>query len=92
MSEPALRHQMVCSENRINIILVDSNSNSHQHVLWPLYYFSRNFQEIRSLKSLKTKIIIIKVPVINYLTVQASSILKYIQLEKITQGSCMRSH
>ncbi|PIA60714.1 hypothetical protein AQUCO_00300318v1 [Aquilegia coerulea] len=68
MCEPTLGHQMVCFESRINVILVDTNSNSHQHVLWSLHNLPFNLQEI--LKGFKSKVIIDKVSVIYNLTVQ----------------------
>jgi len=76
MSEPSLRHQMVGLDHGINIILVDPNSNPHQHVLRPFNNSPLDFQEVRSLKSFKSKVIIFKITVIDDLTVQTSSVLK----------------
>ena len=76
MSEPSLRHQMISFDNRIDIILVDTNSNPHQHVLRPFNNISLYFQQVGPLKGLEAKVIIVKVSIIDYLTVQTSSILE----------------
>lgn len=76
MSEPSLRHQVVCLDRRIYVILVNSNSNPHQHVLRSFHNLPLDLQEIGPLKGFETKIIIVKVSIIDYLTVQASSILQ----------------
>lgn len=75
MSEPPLRHHVICLDSRINILLVNSNSNPHQHVLRPFNDLPLYLQEVRPLKGLEAKVIIVKVPVVNYLAIQSSSIL-----------------
>ena len=84
MSKPALRHHVVCFDSRFNIILMYADRNSHQHMLRPFRDLSTNFQQIGPLKSLKTKIIIVEISVIIYLTLQASSILKMMQNSKLS--------
>ena len=76
MSEPTLRHHVVCFDNRINIILVNSNSNSHQHMLRPFYNLPLNFQKVGPLKGFEAEIIIVKISIIYDLAVQTSRILK----------------
>ena len=66
---------MVCFDSRINVILVNSNRNPHQHVLRPFYNLPVDLQEVGPLKGFETKVIIVKVSVINDFTVQTSSIL-----------------
>jgi len=61
-----------------------ADRNSHQHMLRPFRDLSTNFQQIGPLKSLKTKIIIVEISVIIYLTLQASSILKMMQNSKLS--------
>jgi len=55
---------------------VNSNSNPHQHVLRPFHNLSLDLQEVGSFKGLEAKVIIVKVPIIDDLRVQASRILK----------------
>ena len=69
MSKPSLRHHVVCFDGRIYVILVNPNSNPHQHVLRPFHNLPLNLQEVRPLKGFESKIIIVKVPVIDYLAV-----------------------
>lgn len=67
---------MVCFDGRINVILVNPNSNPHQHMLGSFYNFSLDLQEVGPLQGFEAKIIIVKIPVVDDLTVQTSSILK----------------
>lgn len=76
MSEPPLRHHVIRLDSSINILLVNSNSNPHQHVLRPFNNLSSYLQEVGPLKGLEAKIIIVKVPVVNYLAIQLSCILE----------------
>ena len=84
MSEPPLRHHVICLDSRINIVLVNSNRNPHQHVLRPFYNLPIYLQEVRPLKGLEAKVIIVKVPVINDLTIKASRILVKKAIESIS--------
>lgn len=76
MSEPPLRHHMIGPNDRVNVTLVNSNSNPHQHMLRSFHNFSLDLQKVRPLKGFKAKVIIVKVTVIDDLTVQTSSILR----------------
>ena len=76
MGEPSLRHHVVSSDSRFYVILVNPNRDSHQHVLGPFNNLPLNLQEVRPLEGFEPKIIIVKVPVINYLAVQTRSILQ----------------
>lgn len=76
MGEPALRHQMVCVQCRINVVFVDADGNSHEHMLRSLNNLPCNLEEIRSLQCLEPKIIIVEISVVYDFTVQKSSILK----------------
>lgn len=75
MSEPTLSHQVIGFGGRFNVVFVDTNSNSHQQVLWSFYNLSINLQKVGPFKSFEAKIIIFKIPVIEDLTVQPFSIL-----------------
>lgn len=76
MCEPSLRHHMIRFDCRINIILVNSNSNPHQHVLRSFHNLPLHLQKVRPLKCFETKVVIVKVSVIDDFTVQTSSILQ----------------
>lgn len=46
MGEPALRQQMVCGNCSLNILLVDSDGDSHQHVLGALNNSTIHLQKV----------------------------------------------
>lgn len=79
MSEPMLRHQMVCFQSRISVIFVNTNRNPHQHVLWPFYNSTVHLQKVRPLKGFEAKIIKVKISVVDDRTIQACSILEPIK-------------
>ena len=37
MCEPTLTHQIISFDRCVDILLVDTNGDTHQHVLWTLY-------------------------------------------------------
>jgi len=76
VGEPSLRHHVVSFNSRVYVILVNPNRDSHQHVLRPFHNLPLNLQEVRPLKGFEPKIIIVEVPVIDYLAVQTRSILQ----------------
>lgn len=76
MSEPPLGHCVVCLQDRLNVLFVDPNRDSHQHVLWPLNHLVIHLKKVRSLQSFETEVIVIKVPVVDNLTVQTCRILQ----------------
>ena len=48
--------QLNCSlylNSSVNIITMNSDSHTHQHVLWPFGNFAVNFQQVRSLQCLE---------------------------------------
>jgi hypothetical protein len=63
--EPALAHQLVSVACSLDILLVDPNSNPHEHVLWPLHDGIVEPEQIGALQGLEAEVVIIKVPVIN---------------------------
>ena len=67
---------MVGFDGRVNVILVYPYRNSHQHVLRPFDDISTELQEVRPLQSFETKVVVIKISVVNYLAVQARGILE----------------
>ncbi len=75
MGEPALGHRMVGFENSFNIRFVNANSDPHQHVLRSLHNSPIDFEKVRSLQGFEAKVIIVKVPIIDYFTIQPCCIL-----------------
>ncbi len=76
MSEPALGHSMVSFKSSFDIIFVDANRHAHQHVLRSFHNLSIDFEKVRPFQGFETKVIIIKVPIIDYFTVQPCCILR----------------
>ena len=76
MSKPPLGHCVICLQNRLNVLFVNPHRDPHQHVLWPLHHFAIHLKKVRSLQSLETEVIVIKIPVVDNLTVQTWSILQ----------------
>ena len=44
MSEPSLAHKLIGFKGSVNIVLVDPDGHSHQHVLRPLDYLIVQFK------------------------------------------------
>lgn len=66
---------MVSFKSSFDIIFVDANRHAHQHVLRSFHNLSIDFEKVRPLQGFETKVIIIKVPIIDYFTVQSCRIL-----------------
>lgn len=67
---------MVSFKSSFDIIFVDANRHAHQHVLRSFHNLSIDFEKVRPLQGFETKVIIIKVPIIDYFTVQPCCILR----------------
>lgn len=76
MSKPALRHHVVRFESRINVGLVNAHRHPHQHVLGPFHNFAVHFQEIRPLQGFEAEVIVLKISIINDLTVEPLCVLQ----------------
>lgn len=55
MSKIALGHEIVCLNHTVEIISMNTYSNTHDHVLWPLSNTAIDTKEVRAFKSLKTE-------------------------------------
>lgn len=55
MREIALGHEIVRLNHTVEIISMNTYSNTHDHVLWPLSDTAIDTKEVRALKSLKTE-------------------------------------
>ena len=65
MSKPTLGEQVVGLNSRFDIMLVDTNSNTHKHVLRAFYYTAIHTEEVGTLESLETKVIVIKITIVD---------------------------
>ena len=55
MGEVTLRHQIVSLKDTLDVGAVDTDSDTHQEVLWPLGYAAIKLQQIGTLKSLESE-------------------------------------
>src|SRR5690606_36831102 len=59
------RHMVVSLDCLLNIIAVDSNSNTHDHMLRTLGDLSVNTEKVGSLKGLESEVIVAEVTIVN---------------------------
>ena len=64
MSEPLLAHVVVCLESWIQIIEMNTDGASHEHVLWSLSDLSIYFEQIGALQSLETEEVIVEISLV----------------------------
>ena len=74
MSEQFFRHHVIRFYGSIDVIAMDADGDPHQHVLRTLNNLATNFQQVASLKGFKTKILVVKITLINNGRVQPISI------------------
>ena len=75
MSEPLLREEMICLSGRLDVVLVDTDSNAREHVLRACNNTAVDAEEVGALESLDPKVIVIKVTIIDNLRVQTLSVV-----------------
>lgn len=75
MREVLLGHQIVRFDGCIDVLSMDANSGSHQHVLWTLDDFSVYFQQIRSLECLEAKVVVVEVAIVDNGRIQLICVL-----------------
>lgn len=46
MSEVTLGHEIVGLNGTVNVVLVDTDSDTHEHVLWPLRCSTIDLEEV----------------------------------------------
>ena len=61
VSEVALTHQIISFESLWDVFVVDTNCNTHQHVLWSFCNLAIQTQKIGTLEGLESKVIVIVV-------------------------------
>ena len=62
MREEFFTHQLVGLNGGVDVISVDANCHSHQHVLGPFHYSPIDSEQVASLKSFEAEIVVIEVP------------------------------
>lgn len=53
--EISLRHQVVCLDDPVNIGAMDTNCDTHNHVLWPFRHSTVDAKKVRTLEGLETE-------------------------------------
>jgi hypothetical protein len=61
----SLRHEVVGLEDLFNVVSVNTNSDSHDHVLGSFDNLAIDSEEIRSLKGLETEVVVGEISVID---------------------------
>ena len=74
MSEQFFRHHVIRLYGSIDVIAMDADGDPHQHVLRTLNNLAINFQQVASLKGFETKILVVKIALINNGGVQSIGI------------------
>lgn len=62
MREEFVTHQLVGLNGGIDVISVDANCHSHQHVLGSFYYFPIDSEQVTPLKSFEAEVVVVEVP------------------------------
>ena len=75
MGEVFLRHEVVGLDNFFNIVVVDTNSNAHDHLLRSFGNLFVQTQQVGTFQGLETEILIIEVAVVDDGRVQLFSML-----------------
>lgn len=65
MGEVSLRHKVVCLENLLDIAALDTQSDTHDHVLRSLDNLAVDSEEVRPLERLEAEVVVRKVTVVN---------------------------
>ena len=61
----ALGHEVVGLEYSIDIVTVNANGNTHNHLLGSLCWAAIDAEEIGTLKSLETEVVVVKVAIVD---------------------------
>jgi hypothetical protein len=62
MREPEVTHHIVGFECGLEIVEVNADTDSHQHMLRSLYNLFSIFHQIRALERLEPEIVVVEVP------------------------------
>lgn len=58
MGEPFEGHILIGLKGGFKVMFVDSNGDSHEHMLGALYYLAVDFKEIRFLECFEAKVVV----------------------------------
>ncbi|KAH3661623.1 hypothetical protein OGAPHI_006472 [Ogataea philodendri] len=75
VSEELLGHQVVGLDDLWNVVAVNTNGNTHNHVLRSFSNFSVNLEQVRPFQSLETKIVVREVSVVHDCRVELFCVL-----------------
>jgi hypothetical protein len=75
VSEPTLREEMVGFNGRFDIVFVDTNSDTHKHVLRALYNTAVDTEEVGAFEGLETEIIVIKITIVDDFRVETFRVI-----------------
>jgi len=65
VGEVALRHEIVCLKHILDVTTMNTQSHPHDHVLRSFDNLSVDAEEVRSLESFETEVVVCEVPVID---------------------------
>lgn len=65
MNEPLLGHQVVCLDGTVDIVGVDTASDTHEHVLWSLHSLAVDLEHVGLLQSLVAKVVEAEIPIVD---------------------------
>ncbi len=65
MGEVSLRHQVVSLNDLVNVSTVNTNSDTHDHVLRSLDDFAIDSEKVRSFKSFETEIVVSEITIVD---------------------------
>ena len=88
MSKPELTHEIISFKRSLKIMFVDTETNSHQHVLGALNNLTVRSKEVSLFERLKSKIIIIKVTGINKFRLYQLSVVPNNFIHILSQHGC----
>ena len=71
VGEPALRHELVRLDRRVEVALVDADRHAHQHLLRPLGDLAVHPQQVRLLEGLEAEVVVLEVALVLERAVEA---------------------
>lgn len=77
MSKPFLTYQIISFDGTLHISFMNSDGNPHDHVLRPLHNLAVDLQQVRLLKSLEAKVVVVQVSLIVNGLIKKVSIVHY---------------
>ena len=62
MREEFMAHQFVGLDGGVDVISVDANRHSHQHMLGSFHYFPIDSEQVAPLKCFEAEVVVVEVP------------------------------